>query len=67
MRLNNYALAIKLLIKSGRVRGGKSTIYRHLNVSKRELDLNDTEFRLSPRNPQMLEHDLVQEINRKMK
>ena len=53
MRSTNCTLAIKLLMKSYRVRGGKSTIYRHLNGSKRGLDMNDTEFRLSPRSPRL--------------
>ena len=51
IRLTNHALAIKLLMKSGKVTGGKLTIYRHLNGSKRGLDLNDSEFRLSPGRP----------------
>ena len=51
IRLTNCALAIKLLIKSGKVRDGKSTIHCHINIKKRGLDLNDTEFILPPRAP----------------
>ena len=67
IRSPNRALAIKILIKSGKVRGRKSTTYRHLNISKRGLDLNDIEFRLSLECTRLLEHDSVQEINRKIK
>ena len=67
IRLTNCALAIKLLIKSGKLRDEKSTIYHHINSNKRGLNLNDTEFRLSPGRPWLLEHNSVQEINRKIK
>ena len=40
---------------------------RHPNGSKRGLDLNALKFSLSSRRPRLLEHDLVQQINRKMK
>ena len=66
-RLTNRALAIKLLTKGGKVRGGKSIIYRHLNNSKGGLDLNNVELKLSPGRPLILEYDSVQLINRKMK